>query len=101
MRTSEEVFSIVKEELRDALRVKPEKITPQARIFSELGAESIDILDLRFRLEKQFQLQITDGEILERLGNDLSVEQFDALFTVQSVVDFVMERLAKETSKVA
>ena len=58
-----EVFGKVKETLVEALGVDEEQITPQAIITSDLGAESIDFLDIVFRLEKSLNIKIPRGEL--------------------------------------
>ena len=95
--SEEQVFEIVRDALREVLRVKIEKLVPSARLFSDLGAESIDILDLRFRLEKSFNLKITDEEIVASLGEDLTNDEIDAKFTVQSVAEFVTMKQKEST----
>jgi acyl carrier protein len=49
--------------LVDALGVDDEEVTPQARLVGDLGAESIDFLDIVFRLEKAFDIKIPRGEL--------------------------------------
>jgi acyl carrier protein len=61
--TKEEVFSKVQSALVDALGVDREEVTPQARLVGDLGAESIDFLDIVFRLEKSFSIKIPRGEL--------------------------------------
>jgi len=63
MATKEEVFSKVQTALVDALGVDDEEVTPQARLVGDLGAESIDFLDIVFRLEKAFDIKIPRGEL--------------------------------------
>jgi acyl carrier protein len=58
-----EVFQKVKETLVEALGVDEEEVTPQAKITSDLGAESIDFLDIVFRLEKSMNIKIPRGEL--------------------------------------
>ena len=58
-----EVYAKVKETLVEALGVDEEEITPQAKITSDLGAESIDFLDIVFRLEKALNIKIPRGEL--------------------------------------
>ncbi len=58
-----EVFAKVKETLVEALGVDEEQVTPQAKITSDLGAESIDFLDIVFRLEKALNIKIPRGEL--------------------------------------
>ena len=63
MATKEEVFSKVQSALVDALGVDEDEVTPQAKLVGDLGAESIDFLDIVFRLEKAFDIKIPRGEL--------------------------------------
>lgn len=56
--TSEEIFEKVQEALIDALGVDDDEVTPGATLVGDLGAESIDFLDIVFRLEKSFGISI-------------------------------------------
>lgn len=58
-----EIFSSVQETLVDALAVEPEEVTEDATLTGDLGAESIDFLDIVFRLEKCFNIKIPRGEL--------------------------------------
>jgi acyl carrier protein len=67
----DEIFKKVQEVLVDALGVDEEEVTPTAVIRDDLGAESIDFLDIMFRLEKAFGIKIDKGELMpENLAND-------------------------------
>ncbi len=61
--SKEEVFSKVRLALVDALGVDEEEVVPGARLVGDLGAESIDFLDIVFRLEKAFDIKIPRGEL--------------------------------------
>src|SRR5580704_13245322 len=50
----DEVYAKVQDVLVDALGVDEEEVTPTSRLREDLGAESIDFLDIVFRLEKAF-----------------------------------------------
>ena len=63
--THDEVFAKVRDVLIEALGVDEEEITPEARLTDDLGAESIDFLDIVFRLEKAFGLKISQGELFD------------------------------------
>ena len=63
MATKEEVFSKVQAALVDALGVDEDEVTPEAKLVGDLGAESIDFLDIVFRLEKAFDIKIPRGEL--------------------------------------
>ncbi|QQE13949.1 acyl carrier protein [Planctomycetota bacterium] len=61
--TQEEVFEKVQEVLEDALGVDDDEVTPEATLVGDLGAESIDFLDIVFRLEKAFDVKIEQSEL--------------------------------------
>lgn len=64
MSSKEEVFTGVKEALIEALAVDDEEVTPEATLVGDLGAESIDLLDIVYRLEKTFNIKIERGELV-------------------------------------
>ncbi len=78
--TQEEIFEKVRGVLVEALSVDGEEVTPQAVIRDDLGAESIDFLDIQFRLEKEFGIKIPKGGMMpEDLQNNPDFVQNDKL----------------------
>jgi len=75
MPTKEEIFQKVQTALVDALAVDEEEVTPEATLVGDLGAESIDFLDIFFRLEKAFDIKIPRGELFpeDMLTNSIYV----------------------------
>ncbi len=63
MPTKQEIFENIQTVLVDALGVDDEDVTPEATLVGDLGAESIDFLDIVFRLEKAFDIKIPRGEL--------------------------------------
>src|SRR5436305_8575054 len=63
MMTQDEIYSKVSETLVEALNVDEDQITPAATLQGDLGAESIDFLDIVFRLEREFGIKIPRGEL--------------------------------------
>ncbi len=66
--TREAIYDKVKDVLEEALGVDEEDITPEASLTADLGAESIDVLDIQFRLEKAFSMpqkpfKVAQGEL--------------------------------------
>jgi len=61
--TETEAFEIVSETLVEALALDDDEVTPSATLTGDLGAESIDFLDIVFRLEKSFNIKIPRGEL--------------------------------------
>lgn len=64
MPSQAEIFEKVREALVDALGVDEEEVTPEATLRGDLDAESIDFLDIVFRLEKAFDIKIERGELI-------------------------------------
>lgn len=63
MPTRDEIFGKVRDILVDALGVDEEDVTEEATLVGDLGAESIDFLDIVFHLEKKFDIKIPRGEL--------------------------------------
>ncbi|MCO8123719.1 acyl carrier protein [Stieleria sp. TO1_6] len=61
--SEEEIFSKVQSSLEDALGVDDDEVTMDATLVGDLGAESIDFLDIVFKLEKAFDIQIPREEL--------------------------------------
>lgn len=61
--TPDEIFSKVQAALVDALGVDSDEVEPGARMMGDLGAESIDFLDIIFKLEKAFSITIDRAEL--------------------------------------
>ncbi|MEX0703307.1 MAG: acyl carrier protein [Planctomycetales bacterium] len=63
MPTHDEIYAKVQETLVDALGVDEDEVSEEATLVGDLGAESIDFLDIVFRLEKNFNVKIPRGEL--------------------------------------
>ena len=72
------IFPKVAETMADALGCDVERVTPQASLINDLGAESIDFLDIVFRLERAFKVKIPRGKIIEDARGILSESEFES-----------------------
>src|SRR2546429_8336579 len=63
MPTQEEIYTKVSATLVEALNVDEDDIKPTSTLQGDLGAESIDFLDIVFRLEREFGIKIPRGEL--------------------------------------
>src|SRR6201997_1550603 len=63
MPNQEEIYTKVSATLVEALNVDEEEIKPTSTLQGDLGAESIDFLDIVFRLEREFAIKIPRGEL--------------------------------------
>lgn len=69
--TREEIFDKVRDVLVDALAVDEDEVLPAAKLTTDLGAESIDFLDIVFKLEQAFGFKIGQGELFpENVAQD-------------------------------
>ena len=63
MPSTEEIYDKVASTLVEALNVDEDDIKPSSTLQGDLGAESIDFLDIVFRLEREFGIKIPRGEL--------------------------------------
>src|SRR5918993_3274055 len=61
--TQDEIYTKVSATLVEALNVDEDEISPASTLQGDLGAESIDFLDIVFRLEREFGIKIPRGEL--------------------------------------
>ena len=72
------IFDKVKEILVDQLDVEDEKVTMEASIIDDLGADSLDLVDLVMAVEEEFDVKIAD-------------EDLEGIKTVGDIVDYIAE----------
>jgi len=80
--TKEEILKKVREITSEQLGVDESQITPEAKFVEDLGADSLDTVELIMALEEAFNLEISD-------------EEAEKLTTVEKVVDYIAEHLSK------
>ncbi len=76
----QDIFTIVKQVISKELEVEEEKITPESRIQEDLGADSLDVMNITMRLEDEFNLRIPDEDLTK-------------ISTVQDIVDYIQSHL--------
>jgi len=74
---------LLQREVAAALSLSPAEVKLTDRLVLDLGAESLDLVDLTFRLEKTFHLQIPEGDLFESRSS--SVQEL----TVQEVLNYL------------
>src|SRR5438046_1161383 len=78
--TKQEIMAVypkVAATMADALGCDVEQVKLEASLIDDLSAESIDFLDIVFRLERAFKVKIPRGKIVEEARGDLSEAEFD------------------------
>ncbi len=60
--TNPELIDAVNEVFADSFEIPREKLTPDAQIFSDLGLDSLDVVDLVAAIQKRFGVQVRDDE---------------------------------------
>ena len=75
------MFETVRDMLAKQLNLKPEKITPQSDVVKDLGADSLDVVELLISLEDDYGISIPEDDIVN-------------VKTVQDIVDMI-EKLEK------
>ena len=74
--SEESVEDVVCRIVAEALDQAPGAVTPASILMADLGAESLDFLDIVFKLEQTFHIQITRGEMERAARGDMSEEEF-------------------------
>ena len=72
-----EIYPTVAATIADALGCDADEVTPQASLIEDLNAESIDFLDIVFRLERAFKVKIPRGKIVENARGTLTEAEFE------------------------
>ena len=78
--SSEEVFDKVKEIIVEQLGVAEDSVTTEASLIDDLGADSLDIVELIMALEEEFDMEIPDADA-------------EKVVTVGDVVDYIKENI--------
>jgi acyl carrier protein len=73
----ESVYPKVREIIADVLVINEEEISQTSRLIADLGAESIDFLDLVFQLEKEYGIKIPRGQLEKNARGDLAEDEFE------------------------
>lgn len=79
--SEQEIFDQVKKIVVEQLEVDPGEVTPEANFATDLGADSLDTVELVMALEEEFEIEIPD-------------EAAEKIATVQAAVDFISDKVA-------
>ena len=83
----DDVWKRLRAECAGALGVEEREVTPAARLVADLGAESIDLVDLTFRIEKAFGITIPENELFDDPARRAET------WRVADVADYVASRM--------
>ncbi|MDC3957324.1 phosphopantetheine-binding protein [Polyangium jinanense] len=71
-----EIAAQVRQIVAEALALDPATVKNESLLMADLGAESLDYLDIVFKIERTFGIQITRGEMQKAARGDMSEEEF-------------------------
>src|SRR5436305_7649398 len=74
--TSEEIYDSVRQAIIDALGVDEDEVTPESTLLGDLGAESIDLLDILFRIERQVGVKVQASDLGEYVQGGIPDDEF-------------------------
>ena len=83
--TEEEILATLTAIIADALRVDRGEITLESRLFKDLDAESIDIVDIRFRIEEAYRLKINQQDLMRSLGENHDADEIAERLTTRAL----------------
>jgi acyl carrier protein len=94
--TRDEIEATMRALVADSLALHPDQVTAQSRLFDDLGADSLDFIDIVFSIEKAFSIKVRDSELdfLSRLDFSSPEVMRDGHFT-RSTVDALSEWLPR------
>ena len=72
----QEIRKLVNEVFEESFEIAPERLKPDAKIFEELGLDSLDIVDLIVALQKKFKVQIREDERVRKIRTLEDIHQF-------------------------
>lgn len=75
--TEEAVFDKVRDAFVEALGVDEDEVHLKAKVIDDLGAESLDFLDIVFRLERSFDLKIPRGDLERQAQESMAGEEYE------------------------
>ncbi|MFJ1268846.1 acyl carrier protein [Legionella lytica] len=83
-----DVYPKVREIVADVLVIDEDEVSQNSRLIADLGAESIDFLDLVFQLEKEFKIKIPRGQLEKNARGDLAEDEFEkgGVLTAQGLI---------------
>lgn len=74
--TQDEIYGAVQTAVADALGLDEDEVTPDATLLDDLGAESIDLLDILFRLERSLGVKIQASDLAEHIQGGIPDDEF-------------------------
>ncbi len=91
--TFDSVLATVSDIVANALSVARERVTPDANLIYDLGAESIDLVDIRFRIEEVYGFRVDQRSFIDELAGHATVADVQSLLTVKRLVAFILRRV--------
>jgi acyl carrier protein len=74
--TEDTILEVVRTAVAEAMFVDKDEVQPTTTIFGDLGAESIDLLDIMFRVERQTGVKLEIEDLTRYIQGDLKDEEF-------------------------
>lgn len=104
----ETVYPKVRDIIADVLVIDESEVGLNSRLIADLGAESIDFLDLVFQLEKEYSIKIPRGQLEKNARGELTEEEFEksgvltakGLIALKSYLNEVPAEYFKDNMKV-
>lgn len=83
----DEIQSKLTEQIAEAFEIEPSEVLPDKSLVQDLGAESIDLVDLTFRIEKTFGIDIPEDELFDAPSDEKRPA------TVDQLIGYISSRL--------
>ena len=96
--TLESIMATVGDIVAAALGVGRERVTSDTSLIYDLGAESIDLVDIRFRLEETFGFRVDQRSFIAEIAAGATPHDVQSLLTVRRLAEFILRRVDKVAS---
>ena len=74
--TRDEIIALTNQVFEESFEIEPARLAPQARVFDELGLDSLDVVDLVVALQKKFGVHIREDERVQKIRTLADIYDF-------------------------
>lgn len=96
--TQEQVYEMIKDALVEAIGIDEEEVAPEKTLLGDLGAESLDLLDVLFRVSRKTEVKLTMDDITQMIQGGIPDEEFETAEGLLS--DKGLEQLKKSLPQI-
>jgi len=97
--TLDSILATVTDIVASALGVDKQRVGLDTSLIYDLGAESIDLVDIRFRIEETYGFRVDQRTFIAELASGATAQDVQSLLTVRRLAEFILRRVQKESER--